>query len=206
MFVLQGFTLDYTSRLLSHNLLSIMYWLGLQDVLYLVKCLKYPSDNLNIFEHISITGSETRSFIVHKLQYKNCWTLYDCHFYFNQVVRLWNALSAINLPQPITTIKHHQYKQQLWNHLIDHFHPDTTCSFDLPWSSCYYVWIMIQLHVYTLVLGVILTRTLKAVFITHYSSISLVVVKVITIHVQYNSLFITLWSNINHTQANVTIP
>ena len=47
-FVLNDFTSNYKSRLTSLNLFPLMYWLKIQDLMFLIKCIKYPPDNLNI--------------------------------------------------------------------------------------------------------------------------------------------------------------
>ena len=55
-YILNDYTSDYTTRLLSLNLLPLMYRFELQDIMFLVKHLKYPSDNLDIpkLYHLSI--------------------------------------------------------------------------------------------------------------------------------------------------------
>ena len=49
-YILQDYTSDYKSRLLSLNILPLMYWLELQDLIFLIKCLKDPQDTNNIYQ------------------------------------------------------------------------------------------------------------------------------------------------------------
>ena len=96
---------DYKQRLIQSNLLPLMYWLELQDILFLVKCLQNPSDNFNIRNFVTFTSSCTRSTSSNKLRYNYCRSTTTRHFYFNRIVRLWNALPHINLSLPYINIK-----------------------------------------------------------------------------------------------------
>ena len=49
-FILQDYLSDYKTRLLSLNLLPLMHWYELQDMMFLVKCFKNPMDNLIIHD------------------------------------------------------------------------------------------------------------------------------------------------------------
>ena len=42
-YILQDYSLDYESRLVSLNVLPLMYWLELQDLAFFVKSIKYPT-------------------------------------------------------------------------------------------------------------------------------------------------------------------
>ena len=46
-------SMDYKSRLITLEILPLMYWFELQDILFLVKYFKTPSDNFDIFDFIS---------------------------------------------------------------------------------------------------------------------------------------------------------
>ena len=87
-FVLHNYTIDYKSRLISLKLLPLMYWLEIQDVLFLLKHIKLPADNFNIFDHVSFVTSCTRASTRKDLKqnFSRCST--TSHFYFNHVVKL----------------------------------------------------------------------------------------------------------------------
>ena len=60
-YILEDYTSSYKDRLVSLSLLPLMYWLELNDVMYLVSALKNPSDNVSIFQYVSFCKSSTRS-------------------------------------------------------------------------------------------------------------------------------------------------
>ena len=92
---------------LTQPLPSYMYvcWLEIQDLLFLIKCIKYSPDNLNIFSHISFVSSCARASSSKKLKHNFCQSLSTKHFYFNRIVYLWNALPPIYTSQSYTSIK-----------------------------------------------------------------------------------------------------
>ena len=51
---------SYKSRLINTKLLPLMYWLELQDVLFLVKCLQGTMNNFNIHDFIPAPSSSHR--------------------------------------------------------------------------------------------------------------------------------------------------
>ena len=129
---------DYKSRLISLQLLPLMYWFDLQDVLFLVKCLKDESDNMDIHNYITFVSSSTRSSTCNKLKHNLSRTSTTRHFYFNRVVLLWNALPSIDLSLSIPTIKK-QVILHLWNHFTRNYNLDNPCSlnFICPCNNCY---------------------------------------------------------------------
>ena len=58
-YILNDFTSCYKSRLLKLKLLPLMHWLELQDIMYLVKCLKSPQNT--IAQLVSFISSKTRA-------------------------------------------------------------------------------------------------------------------------------------------------
>ena len=55
-FILDYSSLNYKSRLVSLHLLPLMYWLELQDVMFLIKCLKDSPDNFSLGSWISFVS------------------------------------------------------------------------------------------------------------------------------------------------------
>ena len=90
-FVLNDYNSDYRHRLHKLDLLPLMYWYEIQDLLFLIKCLQNPPDNFNIYDCISFVSSNTRrnQFM---LQCNHTRTSRARHFYFNRVVKLWNSI------------------------------------------------------------------------------------------------------------------
>ena len=148
-FILQNKSLDYKERLVSLLLLPINMWLELQDLLFLVKCLKDPPDNFDILQYVSFCKAKclkdppdnfdilqyvsfckanTRSSAKGKMEYHYKRTSLGRHYYFNRVVRLWNALPEIELEASARLIKI-QISKFLWNHFITNFDPDSHCTY-----------------------------------------------------------------------------
>ena len=137
-YILQDYHSDYKSRLTSLNLLPLMYWFELQDLLFLVKCLKDSADSAGIRDHITFVSSSTRAGSGRKLARNYCRTSIVRHFYFNRVVLLWNAVPPINLDLSLQTIKRQLYSF-LWDHFLKNFTTDNSCSFHFlcPCPNCY---------------------------------------------------------------------
>ena len=121
-YILSDYTSNYKARLLSLHILPLMYWLELHDILYLVKALKFPSDNMPILRYISFSKSNTQSSCHNRLQHNYCRTSVSHHFYFNRIVRLWNKLPSIDLSRSIPSIKYNLISH-LWEHFNIHFDP-----------------------------------------------------------------------------------
>ena len=60
-YILNNYSMDYKSRLTSLHLLPISLWLDLHDLLFLVKCLQDPDDNIEINRFITFRRTCTRA-------------------------------------------------------------------------------------------------------------------------------------------------
>ena len=136
-FILQDYSLDYKTRLLSLNLLPLMHWYELQDMMFLVKCFKNPMDNLIIHDYVEFVTSTTRASSNGKLRHKFCRLSTPRHFYFNRIVRLWNLFPRIDLSLSLPSIKH-LLLNHLWSNFCSNFDANNVCSFHLlcPCAKC----------------------------------------------------------------------
>ena len=136
-YITGNFSTDYKSRLSSLHILPLMYYLELNDVMFLVNSIKYPSPGFNILDSISFTSSSTRSSTFHKLRHTKSSTNSVRNLYFNRIPRLWNALPPIDLSSSSHSIKSNLTKF-LWTHFNTHFDPSNPCSlhFLCPCSKC----------------------------------------------------------------------
>ena len=128
---MNDYTSSYRSRLLSLNLLPLMNWFELQDVMFLVKSLQDPADNLDLSHHIVFLKSATRAGNSgNKLKFKYKRTSAARHFYLNRIVRLWNSFpnEVIDLSKSFLTIKHRIYNH-LWSNFKHNFTSENICSF-----------------------------------------------------------------------------
>ena len=127
----------YRERLLTLHLFPLMYWLEIQDVMFLVKSLKEPADNTTILDYVTFASMNTRSASSGKLVYNYTRYSQSRHFYFNRIVRLWNSLQTIDLNQSIYSIKR-QIISRLWLHFQTTFDPDNVCTYHFlcPCNKC----------------------------------------------------------------------
>ena len=74
-----------------------MRWFELQDLLFLIKCMKDPSDNFDVRSFISFANSSTRATSANKLNYDIYHSTTTRHFYFNRIGR---QTLCCNVPSP----------------------------------------------------------------------------------------------------------
>ena len=135
-YILDDFTSDYKDRLISLDLLLLMMFYKLLDIMFFVKSFKSPNDCFNISSYLKFATCATRSSnlkLIHTRSPNNT----SRHFYFNRFPRLWNALPPINLNLPINIIKS-QVKLFLWNYFLQNFDSNNFCTYHLlcPCNSC----------------------------------------------------------------------
>ena len=135
-FILNDYTSNYKDRLITLNLLPLMYWYKLQDILFFIKCLQSPDHNgINIFDFVQFSSSTTRFASQHKLLVKYRRSSKACHFYFVRIAHLWNALPPINVQLPLHAIKT-QLINFFRNHFITKFNSTSPCSFHFVCPCC----------------------------------------------------------------------
>ena len=126
-FICNDFAMDYKSRLISLHLLPLMTWLELQDIMFLVRCLKRTPDNLKITKVLSFVSSTTRAASNNKLCHNFSRLTIVHHFYYNRIVRLWNAIPTIDISQSYTSIKN-KISAFLWDKFLVNFNTDNPCT------------------------------------------------------------------------------
>ena len=122
-YILCDYTSDYKSRLMRLDLLPLMYIYDLNDIMFFINSVKFPSDNFNILDYVEFTSGTTRSAGL-KPKHKSAPTNNVMSSYFYRIPRLWNSISVINLSHPPTIIK-----SKLKNHFIDNFDSNNFCTF-----------------------------------------------------------------------------
>lgn len=135
-FILNDFSSNYKSRLICLEILPLMMFFELNDIMFFVKSVKFPSPTFNILDYVSFANFKTRS-SSSKLKHTLSSTTSSAHFYFNRLPRLWNSLPFIDLNQSLSTIKRN-IKKVLWNHFLKNFNSDNSCSFHFccPCTNC----------------------------------------------------------------------
>ncbi len=131
-YILNYYTSDYKSRLLSLNMLPLMYWLDLQDLMFLVK---YAHDTIHIYQYVNfVINNRTRACTANKLQHKFARLSTTRQFYFIRIVRIWNALpkDILDLSLSVHTNKV-RLRSFLWEHFKHNFDSNKLCSFHFVW-------------------------------------------------------------------------
>ena len=142
MFILNDYSSNYRDRLIALHLLPLMYWLEYLDIVFLFTSLQNGSqDHFDIFHYVQFSSSSTRASHLHKLQCTSSTQFSPNNhlnfFYFNRVIKLWNALPVIDLQQSVSTFKL-QLKAFLWDHFTANFNSDQPCTwhFLCPCTTC----------------------------------------------------------------------
>ena len=136
-YVLNDFKSDYKSRLITLGLLPLMYFLELNDVMFCVRSLKFPTSDFNITDYIQFSKCGTRSSAFMKLSHHFSFRNSERHVFFNRIQRLWNSFPPLDLSKSIVTIKSHLH-EFLYGHFLTNFHPDLICTFHFlcPCAKC----------------------------------------------------------------------
>ena len=134
------FNSDYKSRLISLNLLPLMYILEINDLIFLVKSLLCQScDSFNIHNYVKFCSSSTRLGTFHKLTHTLSHHHSSSHFYFNRIPRLWNSLppNVIDLDKSLNDIRQ-SIKRFMWSHFLNNFVSSIPCTYHFlcPCSKC----------------------------------------------------------------------
>ena len=113
-----------------------MYLYELLDVLFYVKCLKFPDPSFAVEKFIPFS-SPTRSGSAAKLAHKHSSNSSSHHFYFCRLVRIWNSLPPIDLTLSFSTTKQ-VIKRHFWTIFISPFDPSSLCIIHVvcPCSNC----------------------------------------------------------------------
>ena len=126
-YILNDFVSSYRERLISLNLLSLMYQYELSDLLFFIKCIKSPDPSFPVFNFVSFSCGNTRSSTFSKLTHRFRPYRSSQHTFFCRIVRLWNCLLPLDLSLSLPSIKLH-LKRILWSHFLSHFDSSNPCS------------------------------------------------------------------------------
>ena len=129
-FILNDYSSDYKSRLLSLHLLPLMMFYELQDLAFFVHSLKNPNNSFDILSHVQFCNNRsTRSATFNKL--KVCQpskSTHLNHFYFKRLVHLWNSLPPMDLNKSFDSI-YLKIKSVFWTKFMESFDSSNLCTF-----------------------------------------------------------------------------
>ena len=110
-----------------------MYHYELQDIIFLIKSLRSPSDNFNIIGYINFASSNTRSGkLIHS---KSSSTVHNSIFTLTEQ-QDFNHLPVIDLSLSISTIKY-RLTNYFWSHFNNNFNSERACTLHLL-CPCYH--------------------------------------------------------------------
>ena len=118
-FIVNSAGLDYRQRLIELHLLPLMMEFEMADILFLVKSLKYPSDNFNIQDFVQFCSLPTRSSTYFKLMHPFCRNADERNHFFNRIPRLWNSLPSLDLHLPLSSLKL-KLREIFWIQILIH--------------------------------------------------------------------------------------
>ena len=136
-FILNDFSSTYRDRLITLNLLPLLYLYELLDLLFFIKCLKFPDPSFPVLDFVSFSSKNTRSSTFSKLVHQHRLTSNSQHSFFCRIVRLWNSLPPLDLSLSYPSIKLH-LKKIFWSHFLTHFDSSVPCTYHVvcPCSKC----------------------------------------------------------------------
>ena len=101
-----------------------LHW-KLNDLIFFIKS---PSNYFNINDFIFCSFVSTRSSTGFKLQHISSSSNPSHSFYFCRLLRLWNSLPTIEISLSTTILKQ-RLQRFLWNHFLNNFEDDNSCTF-----------------------------------------------------------------------------
>ena len=138
-FVLNDFSSDYCDSLITLNLLPLLYLYKLLDLVFFIKCFKFPDTSFPVLDFVSFSNTNTRSSTISKLVHQSWPSSNSQHSFFCCLVRLWNSLPPLELSLSYPSIKLPVFlKKAFWSHFIIYFDPSVPCTYHIicPCSKC----------------------------------------------------------------------
>ena len=93
-YIPNNYDLSYKQRLEQLHILPLMYTYELNDLMFLIKTLKFPSAHFDISKYIQF--AEYKSNFHTQLCHHRATSSSYHNSYFNRIIRLWNLMPACN--------------------------------------------------------------------------------------------------------------
>ena len=136
--ILNDYSSDYRSRLVTLELLPLMMTYEINDVVFFMKSVQSRNPSFDILQHVSFSSSCTRS-NGRKLSHSYTKQNLSRHFYFNRLPRLWNKLiDQANILDCSLTSAKRRLVDLMWQTFLDKFQSSNFCTFHFlcPCSRC----------------------------------------------------------------------
>ena len=95
-YILNDYTSDYRTRLIKLKLLPFMYVLDVNDIIFFITSLKFPTSSFDINDYVHFTIGSICQASSNKLQHIRKSDDHSRNFNFYRLPRIWNALQIIN--------------------------------------------------------------------------------------------------------------
>ena len=106
------------------NMLPLMYYYDLSDILFFIKSVKFPSSHFDIKDYVNFCNHSTRSTTSNTYSSTNK----QKNHYFNRSPKIYNALPILDCNSPFNTIKA-ALKKYFWKNVITNFNNDDLCTY-----------------------------------------------------------------------------
>lgn len=127
-YILNDYTSDYKSRLISLDILPLMVEMELGDLMFFLRSLKAPGGHFDVTRHLHFSNKATRSGIHGKLEHIRSGNTIARNSYFSRIPRLWNSLPPLDLEASLECNK--RLLQDIFTHnFLMSFDPTIPCSF-----------------------------------------------------------------------------
>ena len=103
-FILNDYVSDYRSRLSQLNLLPLMSEFELNDMMFCIKCLKFPARHFDINQFITFSANSTRSGTHGRMTHSHSSSNISRHSYFLCLPRLWNSFPPVDINQSLRVV------------------------------------------------------------------------------------------------------
>ena len=115
-----------------------MYILDINDIMFFITSLKFPTSSFNIKDYVHFTIGSTRQATSNKLQHIRKSDNHSRNFYFYRLPRLWNASPIINYELLRPAAIKYKLQNYFYNHFEQNFISNNPCTycFLCPCSRC----------------------------------------------------------------------
>ena len=126
-YILNDYTSDYKTRLISLDILPLMAELEIGDLTFFLRNLKTPGDHFDVTRHLHFSNKSTRSATHKKLTQVRSETTHARNTFFNRLPRLWNSLPPLD-PEASLECNKKRLKIIFKDNFIKNFDPSITCT------------------------------------------------------------------------------
>ena len=126
-YILNDYTSDYKTRLISLDILPLMAELEIGDLTFFLRNLKTPGDHFDVTRHLHFSNKSTRSATHKKLTQVRSETTHARNTFFNRLPRLWNSLPPLD-PEASLECNKKRLKIIFKDNFIENFDPSITCT------------------------------------------------------------------------------